>query len=79
VREIQPGNIWATGGSYKKIKDAGHLQNSYGYVRTRQEPGTIVWSHKPDEDWINDISMGVIMMAPGKKHQRIYLSPQAGV
>ena len=67
VRALLPGNIWSEGGEFKKIKDAGHLKNSYGYIRTKQEQGTIVWSHKPEEDWINDPSIGIVLMAQGKK------------
>jgi REP element-mobilizing transposase RayT len=72
VRKLLPGNIWSEGGEFKKIKDAGHLKNSYEYIRTKQEAGTIVWSHKPDEDWIKDPSTGIVLMARGRKRIRVF-------
>jgi len=78
VRELLPGSIWCEGASYKKIKDARHLKNSYDYIRTRQEPGTIVWSHKTDENWIDDVNVGILLMGPRKARARIFQS-QAGV
>ena len=75
VRLILPGNIWAEGGEFKKINDADHLTNAYDYIRTKQEPGAIVWSHKPDENWIADQSIGIILMARGKKKTRIFHVP----
>jgi hypothetical protein len=76
VRLMLPGNIWAAGGEYVKIRDAGHLTNAYNYIRTKQEPGTIVWSHKPDENWIADESLGIVMMGRGKKQTRVFGVPQ---
>jgi hypothetical protein len=76
VRLLLPGNIWSEGGEFKKIKDVRHLENAYNYIRTRQEAGTIVWSHKVDEDWIKDESVGIVVMGRGKKQTRLFGVPQ---
>jgi len=75
VRLLLPGNIWSEGGEFKRIKDAGHLENTYNYIRTRQAAGTIVWSHKTDEDWIKDESVGIVVMARGRKPTRLFRLP----
>ena len=62
VRHLLPGTIWAANGGFKPVRRTGHLRNSYKYVRTRQEAGTIVWSHRPDEDWANDEIVGIVLM-----------------
>ena len=76
VRLLMPGSIWSEGGEFKRIDDAAHLENTYDYIRTRQEPGTIVWSHRQDEDWIKDESRGIMMMARGEKRTRVFGVPQ---
>jgi len=53
VREALPGSIWSEGGEFKWIKDNAHLHNAYNYIRTKQEPGTVVWSHRPEENGID--------------------------
>ena len=63
VRLLLPGNIWSGGGEFKKVKDVPHLKNAYNYIRKRQEAGTIVWSHRADDDWIKDESVGIVLMA----------------
>jgi REP element-mobilizing transposase RayT len=50
VREFIAGTIWSDGGSYDRIRDNEHFRNTYDYIRTRQEAGSVVWSHHPDED-----------------------------
>ena len=54
AREYLPGSIWSKGGEYRRIVDKQHLHNAYHYIRTRQERGTLVWSHRPDENWIDN-------------------------
>jgi len=76
VREMLPGNIWAEGGEFKRIADSRHLTNAFDYIRTRQEPGTIVWSHKVDENWIVDDSLGIVMMGFGGTQTRVFGIPQ---
>jgi REP element-mobilizing transposase RayT len=71
VRALLPGKIWSEGREFKKINDKGHLKNTYDYIRTKQEAGAIVWSHKPDEDWVFDESVGIVMMLKGKRRTRI--------
>ena len=72
VRDLIPGSIWAEGGEFRRIKDADHLKNAYVYIRTKQEAGTVVWSHAVPEDWITDESVGVIVMGPNRDHQRLH-------
>jgi hypothetical protein len=61
VRKELPGNIWSEGGEFKWIKDKGHFHNVYKYIREKQEPGTVVWSHRDDENWIdNDVPIVVM-------------------
>ncbi len=62
VRHLLPGTIWAANGGFKPVRNKGHLRNSYKYVRTCQDPGTIVWSHRPDENWIDDDAIAVVLM-----------------
>jgi hypothetical protein len=76
VRELLPGSIWSEGGEYNRIKDRGHLHNTYGYIRTKQEPGTVVWSHREDENWIDNPLVGIIVMGRNKKHIRVFGVPQ---
>jgi hypothetical protein len=52
VRDVLPGTIWSERLKSEKIKDKGHFKNAYDYIGTRQEAGTVVWSHRRDEDWI---------------------------
>jgi hypothetical protein len=79
VRSIIPGTIWAEGGEFKPVRDASHLHNVFNYIRTQQEPGAVVWSHKPDEDWIADESVDVIVVGPDETHIRLTQTPDAGV
>jgi REP element-mobilizing transposase RayT len=71
IRDELPGTVWSRNGEYKRIKDPSHLRNAYGYVRTRQERGTIVWSHRADENWIDDPSIGVIVMGIARRQLRL--------
>jgi hypothetical protein len=76
VRDVLPGSIWSEGGKFDEIKDKGHLHNTYDYIRERQEAGTVVWSHRPDEDWIKDPTVGVIVMGFRRKRIRVFGVPQ---
>ena len=57
---------------FKRIKDIPHFHNSYDYIRTKQEPGSIVWSHRDEENWILDPTVGIIVMAPARQHIRVF-------
>jgi hypothetical protein len=61
IREQMPGSIWSEGGEYRWIRDKSHFHNAYNYIRTKQEPGTVVWSHREDENWI-DFDVPVVVM-----------------
>ncbi len=76
VRELLPGSVWSEGGEFKRVDGRGHLHAAYHYVRTKQESGTVVWSHRPDEDWIADESVGIIVMASGRERTRVFGVPQ---
>ena len=76
VRELLPGSIWSEGGEYNRTKDRGHLHNTYSYIRTKQEPGTVVWSHREDENWIDDPAVGIIIMGRNLKHIRVFAKAQ---
>lgn len=55
------GRVWSEGGKYEPIRDKAHLHNTYHYIRGKQERGTVVWSHRPDENWIdNDVPIKVM-------------------
>jgi REP element-mobilizing transposase RayT len=69
VRKELPGSVWSEGGEFKWINGSDHLQNAYSYIRTRQEPGTVVWSHRPEENWI-DFDVPVKVMQPRSKRRR---------
>ena len=73
VRDMLPGSIWSEGGAFKELEDDGHLGNTLSYIRTKQEAGTIVWSEIDDENWIDDLEVGVIVMAPGRQRFRIFV------
>jgi REP element-mobilizing transposase RayT len=62
VRARLPGSVWSDGGEYKWINGPSHLRNAYEYVRTKQEAGAVVWSHRPDENWIDDPRVAVVVM-----------------
>ena len=76
VRKLLPGNIWAEGGEFKRIRDSAHLKNTYGYIRTKQEPGTVVWSHREEENWIANPIVGIVVMAEKKQSIRLFGVPQ---
>ena len=76
VRDELPGGIWAAGFAPEKIRDLGHLRNAYNYIRTKQEPGTVVWSHRPDEDWIGHPEVGVVLMQRARNAIRVFGVPQ---
>jgi REP element-mobilizing transposase RayT len=76
LRDILPGTIWSAGGEYKPIRDRGHLQNTYHYIRKKQEAQTVVWSHARDEDWIADASVGVVLMQLGQARIRVFACAQ---
>jgi hypothetical protein len=76
VRELLPGTIWASGAEFTRINNRGHLRNSFDYIRTRQEPGAIVWSHRDDENWIDHPEIGVVVMTLGRKSIRVFGVPQ---
>ena len=71
VRSLLPGKIWAANGGCKPIRGKGHLRNSYKYVRTRQEAGTVVWSHRDDENWVDNAGVGVTVMRGRKGSTRL--------
>ena len=73
AREMLPGAIWSGGGDYEAIRDKGHLHNAYNYIRTKQEPGTVVWSHRDDEDWINDPKVGMVVMEKNGGRIRVFI------
>jgi hypothetical protein len=72
VRELLPGSIWSEGGTFKEFTDDSHLDNTFDYIRLKQEAGTIVWSQLDEENWIDHPEVGVIVMAPGRERMRIY-------
>ena len=72
VRDVLPGSIWSEGGKFEEIKDKAHLHNTYDYIRLRQESGTVVWSHRPDEHWIANPQVGVIVMGFRGKRIRVF-------
>jgi hypothetical protein len=42
VKAEMPGRIWSEGGTYKPVRNIGHYQAAYEYIRTRQEEGAYV-------------------------------------
>ena len=61
VRGHMPGSIWSEGGEHRWVRDKSHFHNVYRYIRTKQEPGTVAWSHREDENWI-DLEVPVVIM-----------------
>jgi hypothetical protein len=76
ARQLLPGTIWAAGGEFTRIEDPDHLHNTYAYIRERQEPGTVVWSHRDDENWIDHPKVGVVVMLRGRKSTRVFAIDQ---
>lgn len=70
--DILQGSIWSEGGEYKPIEDKHHLHSTYRYIRLKREPGTILWSHNEDENWIDHPDLGVIIMSLPRKRIRIF-------
>jgi REP element-mobilizing transposase RayT len=80
VRYVLPGIIWEAGCEFNRIKDRDHLHNTYKYIRTKQELGTVVWSHKPQENWIDVPAVGIVVMGRASKQMRVFpLTHDAGV
>ncbi|MGC4031382.1 MAG: hypothetical protein QM754_06510 [Tepidisphaeraceae bacterium] len=71
VRDVLPGSVWAAGGAVKRVKDVAHFRATYQYVRRKQEAGTVVWSHRPEEDWIANPDVGAIVIRPGWAWERL--------
>jgi len=76
VRKLLPGNIWSEGGEFNRIRDPQHLENTYGYIRTKQEAGTVVWSHSEDENWITNPLVGIVVMVEKQQSIRLFGVPQ---
>ena len=72
VRAFLPGTVWSQGLKSERIRNKGHLHNTYDYLREKQEAGTVVWSHRPDEDWIANPDVGVIVMGLRKRRIRVF-------
>lgn len=70
------GSIWSEGFKRELIRDKRHLHNTYAYLRCKQEAGTVVWSHRPEENWIDHPELGVIVMLRGRKRTRIVPKPR---
>jgi hypothetical protein len=79
VTDILPGLIWSSGAEFKRVKDRDHLHNAYEYIRTKQERGTVVWSHRDDENWIDNREVGIVVMGLNRKHLRVFIGRDAGV
>src|SRR5665213_2174745 len=76
VKNALPGRIWADGGEFKRIRDRSHLHSTYEYIRTKQEPGTVVWSHRAEENWIDEPAIGVVVMGLRRTQIRVFGVPQ---
>ena len=46
VRQQLPGQVWATGGKFERIEDAGHRRNAYQYLLDQE--GAWIWDFKHD-------------------------------
>ena len=42
VKSEMPGRVWSEGGTYKPVRNVGHYNAAYEYIRTRQEEGAYV-------------------------------------
>ncbi|HEX8914372.1 MAG TPA: hypothetical protein VF796_18640 [Humisphaera sp.] len=71
LRDESPGTVWSARGEYRIVSDRDHLQNAYDYIRTKQEPGTIVWSHAAEEDWIRSPDVGVLVISASRTLVRL--------
>jgi hypothetical protein len=76
IRAKIPGSIWAAGLQNKRIRDKQHLHSTYDYVRFKQDPGAVVWSHRPDEDWIQFPEVGIVTMASAQQRIRVFATAQ---
>jgi hypothetical protein len=76
VRQTLEGSIWSEGGQYKRVKVKQRFHNAYDYIRTKQEAGTVVWSHREDENWIDNPEVGVIILQRGRKQIRVFAEAQ---
>jgi hypothetical protein len=77
VRALLPGSVWSEGGEFKRVNGPAHLRNVYEYIRTKQEAGVVVWSHRADEDWIADEAVGIVLMRANRERTRAFGVPQA--
>ena len=76
VRDVLPGSIWSEGGKFEPIKDLEHFHNTYDYIRNKQEAGAVVWSHRADENWIDDPTIGIVVMGFRRKKIRVFAAAQ---
>jgi len=42
VKSEMPGRVWSEGGTYKPVRNVGHYNAAYEYIRARQEEGAYV-------------------------------------
>jgi REP element-mobilizing transposase RayT len=49
ARSEMPGKVWGEGGSFKEVRDRGHLVNTWMYVARGQEGDAWVWSVEIEE------------------------------
>jgi hypothetical protein len=43
VSAMLPGEVWAAGGTFRKVKDDAHRRNVYGYILFDQGPEAWTW------------------------------------
>ena len=46
VKKELPGNVWAAGGTYKRVQTSGHLEGAFGYILYDQGPEAWTWSFR---------------------------------
>lgn len=76
IRDVIPGSVWSAGGEFKEVRNLGHFRNTYDYIRIRQERGAVVWSHRAEENWLDDPAVGIVVMSFGRKRIRAFAKAQ---
>ena len=52
IKHVRTGSTWSANGTYKRINDYEHQCNTFDYIRSKQGPGTFVWTYHNEEYWM---------------------------
>lgn len=52
IRKEMPGNVWARGGHFGRIRNESHFDSTRNYITHKQERGAFVWDFEEGSWWM---------------------------